>query len=222
MIKLVKVNKYFHKGDEREVHALNNINLNIKSGEFSVITGASGCGKSTLLNTMGCLDDTDSGDIYLDDNLVSGLSEESRTHIRLKKIGFVFQSYNLIPVFNVEENIAFIMKLGGFDKEIIKKRVNELASILEIKDKLKAMPNHLSGGQQQRVAVARAVASKPILVLADEPTANLDSKNSIHLMKLMKSLNEIEGTTIIFASHDDYVVGLSKRRIRMEDGKIIN
>ena len=149
MIKLVKVNKYFHKGDEREVHALNNINLNIKSGEFSVITGASGCGKSTLLNTMGCLDDTDSGDIYLDDNLVSGLSEESRTHIRLKKIGFVFQSYNLIPVFNVEENIAFIMKLGGFDKEIIKKRVNELASILEIKDKLKAMPNHLSGGNNK-------------------------------------------------------------------------
>jgi putative ABC transport system ATP-binding protein len=222
MIKLITVNKYFHKGDEREVHALNNINLNIKSGEFGVITGPSGCGKSTLLNAMGCLDDIDNGDIYLDGNLVSGLSEENRTHVRLKKIGFVFQSYNLIPVFNVEENIAFIMKLRGVSKEIINKRVNELASILEIKDKLKAMPNHLSGGQQQRVAVARAVASKPILVLADEPTANLDSKNSIHLMKLMKNLNEKEGITIIFASHDDYVVELSKRRIRMEDGKIIN
>ena len=106
MIKLITVNKYFHKGDEREVHALNNINLNIKSGEFGVITGPSGCGKSTLLNAMGCLDDIDNGDIYLDGNLVSGLSEENRTHVRLKKIGFVFQSYNLIPVFNVEENIG--------------------------------------------------------------------------------------------------------------------
>jgi putative ABC transport system ATP-binding protein len=136
-------------------------------------------------------------------------------------MGFVFQAYNLVPVLNVEENIGFVMRLRGFKEEEIKARVLEVASMLEIDNKLKSLPNALSGGQQQRVAVARAVASKPKIILADEPTANLDSKNSIALMDMMKELNEKEGISILFASHDDYIMDNVRRVIRLNDGAIV-
>ena len=195
-VRIEHVHKYFHRGTQREVHALDDISLNIENGEFSVITGTSGCGKTTLLNAIGALDTIDSGKIYIQNQEITELSEEQRAALRLHEIGFVFQAYNLVPVLNVAENIGFIMRLRGFNRKTIEKRIHEVAAILEIEDKLDAMPLELSGGQQQRVAVARAVASKPKLLLADEPTANLDSKNSQRLMEMMKNLNEIEKTTI--------------------------
>jgi len=222
MIQLKKVHKYFHRDTDKEVHALDSISLDIEDGEFSVITGTSGCGKTTLLNAIGALDRVDSGEIVIGSEDITTLDEEQRSALRLEKIGFVFQAYNLLPVLSVEENIGFIMRLRGFGEDVIAQRVKEVAGILEIDNRLKAMPLQLSGGQQQRVAVARAVAVKPALVLADEPTANLDSKNSEHLMRMMKSLNEIEKTTIVFASHDDYVVELSRRQIILRDGHVVS
>jgi len=221
MIRLTNVNKYFYKDEPREVHALKDIDLNIQDSEFTLFSGPSGCGKTTLLNAIGALDSIDSGEIYLDDKEIGSLSEEERTTIRLKEIGFVFQAYNLVPVLNVEENIGFIMRLRGFKEDEIKQRVLEVASMLEIDNKLHSLPHALSGGQQQRVAVARAVASKPKIILADEPTANLDSKNSKALMDMMKELNEKEGVSILFASHDDYIMENVRRVIRLNDGAIV-
>ncbi len=221
MIELRNVNKYFYKDENKEIHALNNINLTVKNGEFTLFSGASGCGKSTLLNAIGALDSIDSGEILLDGENITKLSESERTALRLNKMGFVFQAYNLVPVLTVEENIGFIMRLRGFSDSEIKKRVLEVASLLEIKNKLHSLPSTLSGGQQQRVAVARAVAAKPKIILADEPTANLDSKNSQILMDMMQTLNEKEGVTILFASHDELVMQSVNRVIKLEDGVLI-
>ena len=221
MIELQNIQKYFFKDDPREIHALQDINLTLEDGEFSLLSGPSGCGKTTLLNVIGALDTVDSGSILFDGTDITGLSEEKRTTLRLEKMGFVFQAYNLVPVLTVEENIGFIMRLRGFDKNTISKRVHEVAKILEIEDKLSFLPNKLSGGQQQRVAVARAVASKPKIVLADEPTANLDSKNSHKLIDMMRELNEKEGMSIIFASHDDLVRENVRQIIRLNDGKLV-
>ena len=220
MIALKNVEKYFYKGESREVHALKNINLKIEAGEFSVISGPSGCGKTTLLNAIGVLDDISAGEIWLDGKEIAGLSSAKKTDIRLREIGFVFQAYNLVPVLTVAENIGFIMELQGYGREEIDQRVRELAILLQIEEKLSSLPTQLSGGQQQRVAVARAVASKPKIVLADEPTANLDKKNSIILMEMMQELNEKEGVTILFASHDDYVVDNARRKILLDDGAL--
>ena len=221
MIKLQNVNKYFYKDEPREVHALRDINLTIEDGEFSLFSGPSGCGKTTLLNAIGALDSVDSGQIFLDDREITTLGEEERTSLRLKEMGFIFQAYNLVPVLSVEENIGFIMKLQGFSDAQIKKRVLELASILEIDKLLRSLPNSLSGGQQQRVAVARAVAGKPKIILADEPTANLDSMNSKKLMDMMKELNEKEGISILFASHDELIRDSVRRIIKMNDGALV-
>ncbi len=222
MIRLENVNKYFYKGEPREVHALCDINLMIEEGEFSLLSGASGCGKTTLLNAIGALDSIDSGKIYLDEKEISSLDEDERTRLRLNDMGFVFQAYNLVPVLNVEENIGFVMRLRGFSDEEIQQRVVEVATMLEIDNKLKSLPNALSGGQQQRVAVARAVAPKPKIILADEPTANLDSQNSKALMDMMRDLNEKEGVSILFASHDEYVFESVRRVIKLSDGKIVD
>jgi len=221
MIKLINVNKFFYKGEVREVHALHDINLSIEKGEFTVITGPSGCGKTTLLNAIGVLDSINSGEIWLEKKEIASLFSKEKTEIRLNEIGFVFQAYNLVPVLTVEENIGFIMKLQGYTQDKIKTRVQEVASLLQIEEQLDALPNFLSGGQQQRVAVARAVASKPKIILADEPTANLDSKNSTALMEMMHELNKKEGITIVFSSHDDYVIKNARRTILLNDGQII-
>lgn len=221
MIKLTNVEKYFYKGEPREVHALKDINLEIQKGEFSVLSGSSGCGKTTLLNAIGVLDQISSGSIELEGKEIAHLSADEKTKIRLNEIGFVFQAYNLIPVLNVRDNIAFIMRLQGYSEQNIRTRVLELAKLLEIESKLDTLPSLLSGGQQQRVAVARAVASKPKIILADEPTANLDSKNSQSLMAMMKELNEKEDITILFASHDEYVVKNVNRIIKLDDGSLV-
>jgi len=221
MIRVENVEKYFYRGEDREVHALKAIDLTIAKGEYALLTGPSGCGKTTLLNVIGALDSIDSGHIYLEEREIGLLDEEERTAIRLNEMGFVFQAYNLIPVLNVEENIGFIMKLRGFGEDVIRRRVREVAEVLEIESKLKSLPSTLSGGQQQRVAVARAVAAKPKIILADEPTANLDSKNSQALMEMMRSLNKKEGVSIVFASHDAYVMESVDRIIKLNDGAII-
>ncbi|HFU76975.1 MAG TPA: ABC transporter ATP-binding protein [Epsilonproteobacteria bacterium] len=221
MIKLKHVNKYFYQGEPREVHALKSIELEIERGEFSVINGPSGCGKTTLLNAIGVLDEITSGEIWLEEREIAHLSPREKTEIRLTQMGFVFQAYNLVPVLTVAENIGFVMRLQGYPAEEIRQRVHELASILQIEEKLDTLPSLLSGGQQQRVAVARAVASKPKIILADEPTANLDSKNSIKLMEMMKRLNEKEGITILFSSHDAYVVENARRVIMLDDGALV-
>lgn len=222
MIELKHIEKYFYKNDPREIHALQNINLIIEDGEFSLLSGASGCGKTTLLNVIGALDTVDSGSIYFDGEDITKLSDDERTTLRLEKMGFVFQAYNLVPVLTVEENIGFIMRLQGFGSNEISKRVHEVAKLLEIENKLNFLPNKLSGGQQQRVAVARAVASKPKIVLADEPTANLDSKNSHKLIDMMRELNEKEGMSIVFASHDELVRQSVRRIIRLNDGRLVD
>jgi len=221
MISLQNVNKYFYKSQPREIHALKDISLEIQDGEFTLLSGPSGCGKTTLLNAIGALDGVDSGKILLNERDITKLTEEERTALRLNEIGFVFQAYNLVPVLSVEENIGFIMKLRGFKESEIKERVLEVATLLEIDNKLNSLPNDLSGGQQQRVAVARAVASKPKIILADEPTANLDSKNSQKLMQMMSSLNEKEKISIVFASHDEYILKNVRRVILLKDGAVV-
>jgi len=218
---LKHVYKTFYPDSPKEVKALTDINLTFENGEFTTLSGESGSGKTTLLNIMGGLDRATSGQILLDDDEISSYSEEKMAKLRLHEIGFIFQAYNLIHVLTVRENIGFIMKLLKFDEEEVEARVQELASILKIGNILDKLPGEISGGQQQRVAVARAVASRPKLILADEPTANLDSKNSERLMKMLRSLNEKENVTVIFASHDKYVLEQSKRIIVLADGVVI-
>ena len=218
---LKHVYKTFYPDTPKEVKALTDINLTFEKGEFTTLSGESGSGKTTLLNIIGGLDSATSGEIFFEGEEISAYSEEKMAKLRLHDIGFIFQAYNLIHVLSVRENIGFIMKLLKLDEKEIEARTLELASILQIEDILDKLPGEISGGQQQRVAVARAVASRPKLILADEPTANLDSKNSERLMNMLRTLNEKEHVTVIFASHDKYVLELSKRIIVLADGVVI-
>ena len=220
-MKLNHVYKTFYPDSPKEVKALTDINLTFEKGEFTTLSGESGSGKTTLLNIIGGLDSATSGQILFEEEEITAYSEEKMAKLRLHDIGFIFQAYNLIHVLTVRENIGFIMKLLKFDEKEIEERILELASILQIEDLLNKFPGEISGGQQQRVAVARAVASRPKLILADEPTANLDSKNSERLMNMLRTLNEKEHVTVIFASHDKYVLEQSKRIIVLDDGVVI-
>lgn len=203
------------------VHALNGINLTFERGEFTAIVGPSGCGKTTLLNMMGGLDKPTSGEVIIEGTDITRMPAGKLVDFRLNNIGFVFQSYNLIPVLTVEENVEFIMELQHRSKNETHNRVSQLMEAMGLPDKLDVKPKYLSGGQQQRVAVARALASKPKFILADEPTANLDSVSTSALLDLMANLNEKENTTFIFSTHDQRVVDKAKRVITLEDGKVI-
>jgi len=214
------VQKIFNKGKESESIALKEIDLSISQEEFIVISGPSGSGKSTLLNIIGGLDSSTKGSVTLDEIDITTLDENNLALFRRENIGFVFQSYNLLPVLTVKENIEYVMRLLGYSQKECDARVLEVARELEIDDYLNKFPDHLSGGQQQRVAVARAVASKPKLILADEPTANLDSKNADNLMAMMEKLNKDEKVTIIFSSHDPMVIAKARRSIVLKDGLI--
>lgn len=220
-LKIENVDKIFNQGTDIEVSALKGIELVFEQGEFVVLSGPSGSGKTTLLNIIGGLDAPAKGEITIDGINMTKLSETELSDQRRDHIGFVFQSYNLVPVLSARENIEYIMKLQGKTQEECDKRVNEIADKLGIKELLNKLPSHLSGGQQQRVAVARAVAGKPKLILADEPTANLDSNNANELMDMMEKLNADEGITIIFSSHDPMVIAKAKRLITLKDGKVI-
>jgi putative ABC transport system ATP-binding protein len=204
------------------VYALNGVDLAFKQGEFTCIVGPSGSGKTTLLNLLGGLDSPTSGEIMIDNTDISGLSSRKLIDFRMRNIGFVFQSFNLIPVLTAKENVEFIMQLQGVDKENRDDRTIELLKSVGLGDKINSRPNKLSGGQQQRVAVARALASKPKFILADEPTANLDSHSAENLLEIMEKLNKEENITFIFSTHDARVVAKARRVVTLEDGKIVS
>lgn len=211
-----------YKEGENQVIALNNINLTINKGEFTAIVGPSGSGKTTLLNMIGGLDSPDSGNIKVDEIEVTSLSQNELINFRRNYVGFVFQSFNLIPVLTAKENISLVMDLQGIPSEKSNKRAMDLLENVGLIDRANSRPSKLSGGQQQRIAVARALASKPKFILADEPTANLDSKSAENLLDIMERLNREENITFIFSTHDPRVMNKARRIIKLEDGKIIN
>lgn len=202
------------------VYAVNNVHLHIEEGEFTALVGPSGSGKTTLLNLIGGLDKADSGNIYINGVDITKLSTGELIDFRLKNIGFVFQSFNLIPVLTAKENVEFIMLLQGINKSERANRVQQLFKEIGLEDKLNSRPSQLSGGQQQRVAVARALASKPRFVLADEPTANLDSRSAANLLDVMEMLNKEENMTFLFSTHDQRVIQRARRVITLVDGAI--
>ncbi len=203
------------------VHALNKINLVVDQGEFSAVVGPSGCGKTTLLNIIGGLDTPTQGSVKVGGTEIGKLKEKALTEFRLKNIGFVFQSFNLIPVLTAKENVEFIMLLQHMDVKEREHRTLELLEKMGLHDQVNRRPAELSGGQQQRVAVARALASKPKFILADEPTANLDSKSTSDLLDLMAQMNDYEQVTFIFSTHDQRVIDKARRIITLEDGKVV-
>ncbi len=211
--------KYYGKG-ETEVRALDGINLEIETGEFVAITGTSGSGKSTLLHMLGGLDTPTSGTISVGNTELSGLNDEQLTVFRRRRIGFIFQNYNLIPTLNVWENIVFPVAMDGQkpDREFIR----EILQLLGLEQKIYSLPNNLSGGQQQRVAIARALASKPDIILADEPTGNLDSRTSDNVIALLHMTSRKFHQTIIMITHNPEIAQMTDRMIRIEDGRIIS
>ena len=206
--------------DTIPVYAVNNVHLHLERGEFTALVGPSGSGKTTLLNLIGGLDRPDSGEIIINGVDITKLSDNQLIDFRLHNIGFVFQSFNLIPVLTAKENVEMIMHLQRMGRTDRDTRVNQLFDEIQLGDKLNSRPSELSGGQQQRVAVARALASKPQFVLADEPTANLDTKSAFNLLDIMLKLNQEENITFLFSTHDQRVIERARRVITLVDGKI--
>ena len=221
MIQVKNLSKIYKQG-ELEVKAVNNISMKVYDGEFTAVVGPSGSGKTTLLNCIGGLDSCTSGGVTVDGESISSYSSNQIIKFRLNNIGFVFQSYNLIPVLSAKENIEMVMLMLGYKEEERTKRSIELLEKVEMLDMSDIRPNQMSGGQQQRVAVARALASKPKFILADEPTANLDSKSTANLLDIMSRLNREENITFIFSSHDQRVIDRARRVVTLVDGKITN
>ena len=219
LIELSQLCKTYQSG-EQQIKAVDHVDLTIEAGEFCVLAGPSGSGKTTLLNLIGCLDEPTSGTIRLDGEETSSRSVRELADFRLHNIGFIFQAYNLIPVLTAEENAAFALMLLKVPTEQRRQRVRELFATLGLEGLEKRKPSDLSGGQQQRVAVARAMASSPSVILADEPTANLDSATSQHLLEMMHQLNREQGTTFVFSSHDPLVINMADRVIELHDGQL--
>ncbi len=219
MIEIRDVYKVYKTG-ETEVQALGGVNLRIEKGEFLSLAGPSGSGKTTLLNLLGCVDSVDQGSILIDGKEVSALSREEKTLFRRDKLGFIFQSYNLLPVLSALENVAFSLELLGIPPKEVKERSHEALGEVGLGGMENRRPSQLSGGQQQRVAIARALVKKPLIVLADEPTANLDSETGEGVLKLMKEMNRRHGTTFVFSTHDRMVMDYASRLIRIQDGRI--
>jgi len=219
MIKIENLVKVF-RTEEIETYALNGVNFEVKKGEFVAIMGPSGCGKSTLLSIIGLLDNPTKGSYFFKDTQVAGLKEKNRTNLRKGRIGFIFQSFNLIDELNVFDNVElplFYLKMKVSER---RRRVEEVLQRMNIGHRIKHFPQQLSGGQQQRVAISRAVVANPTLILADEPTGNLDSKNGIEVMNLLSELNQ-EGTTIIMATHSERDAAYAHRTINLLDGEVI-
>ena len=217
VLRTENLKKYYGTGSN-QVRALDVVNLEVERGEFLAIVGTSGSGKSTLLHMLGGLDYPTEGSVYVDDKDISRLKEDVLCVFRRRKIGFVFQSYNLVPVLNVYENIVLPIELDG--NTVDKTYVNQVVEVLGLADRLQSLPSQLSGGQQQRVAIARALATKPAILLADEPTGNLDSKTSQDVLGLLKVTGEKFGQTIVMITHNEEIAQLADRIIRIEDGKI--
>lgn len=219
MIRVENLSKSF-RTEEVETVALDKVSFEVKDGEFVAIMGPSGCGKSTLLNILGLLDNPTGGKYWLGDREVENLKEKERTDVRKGEIGFVFQSFNLIDELSVEENIELPLTYLGVSRTERKKRVQEIMKRMAISHRAKHFPHQLSGGQQQRVAIARAVVFNPKMILADEPTGNLDSKNGTEVMRLLTELNQ-EGTTIVMVTHNEHDARMAHRIIRLFDGHIV-
>lgn len=219
MIRVENLSKSFRTEDVETV-ALDKVSFEVKDGEFVAIMGPSGCGKSTLLNILGLLDNPTGGKYWLGDREVENLKEKERTDVRKGEIGFVFQSFNLIDELSVEENIELPLTYLGVSRAERKKRVQEIMKRMAISHRAKHFPHQLSGGQQQRVAIARAVVFNPKMILADEPTGNLDSKNGAEVMRLLTELNQ-EGTTIVMVTHNEHDARMAHRIIRLFDGHIV-
>lgn len=215
-----QLNKVYQQ-ERVPVVALSDVSLQIEAGEFVSLAGPSGCGKTTLLNMIGGLDQPDSGQVIVGGEVLGALSAGELADLRLRRIGFVFQAYNLIPVLSARENVEFVMQLQGVGHADRKQRAEDMLAQVGLSEQMERRPAELSGGQQQRVAVARAMVSNPAIVLADEPTANLDSSASESLLDLMKSLNERQQTTFIVATHDPQVIAFTDRKVSLLDGKII-
>lgn len=213
------ISKIYNK-ENIPVYAINNVHLHINQGEFTALVGPSGSGKTTLLNLIGGLDRPDEGRIEINGIDITAMSPNKLIDFRLQNIGFVFQSFNLIPVLTAKENVEFIMQLQGIDKTAREERINTLFKQIGLEDKMDSRPSQLSGGQQQRVAVARALASKPQFVLADEPTANLDTASASNLLDIMALLNREENITFLFSTHDARVIERARRVITLVDGRI--
>ena len=220
MIRTENLTRIF-RTEEIETIALNGVNINVKDGEFVAIMGPSGCGKSTLLNILGLLDTPTEGKYWLGDEEVGHLKERERTAYRKGRIGFVFQNFNLIDELTVEENIDLQLKYLGIGKAERKERVLDILRKVKLSHRAKHYPHQLSGGQQQRVAIARAVVGKPSIILADEPTGNLDSKNGMEVMQLLSELNE-EGTTIMMVTHSKHDATYASRIINLFDGQVVD
>lgn len=220
MIRTENLTRIF-RTEEIETIALNGVNINVKDGEFVAIMGPSGCGKSTLLNILGLLDTPTEGKYWLGDEEVGHLKERERTAYRKGRIGFVFQNFNLIDELTVEENIDLQLKYLGIGKAERKERVLDILRKVKLSHRAKHYPHQLSGGQQQRVAIARAVVGKPSIILADEPTGNLDSKNGVEVMQLLSELND-EGTTIVMVTHSKHDATYASRIINLFDGQVVD
>ena len=220
LMELNKVKKSYQQG-KIEVPALRGIDLTVEQGEFTIIFGPSGCGKTTLLNMLGCLDTPTEGEICLNGRKISDLSKKDLAMIRRYNIGFIFQNYNLIPVLTAYENVEFALRLiEDSSEKQIKEKVLKMLEEVGLKGLETRRPNELSGGEQQRVAIARALVKEPKIVLADEPTANLDSKTGIEVIKIMVKMNQELGTTSIFSTHDPQIMKYAKRLINLKDGMI--
>ncbi|MFC1517486.1 ABC transporter ATP-binding protein [Candidatus Margulisiibacteriota bacterium] len=221
-IKIKGLKKIYQQSKTVQVEALKSVDLDVDKGDFIVISGPSGSGKTTFLNMIGGLDACTSGEVLFEDTDITKLKEKPLTEVRLHKMGFIFQAYNLIPVLTAMENIEYPMMLQGVPVAERQEKVKKLAEHLGIGELLNKRPNEMSGGQQQRVAVARSIVSEPMLVLADEPTANLDSKTGARLIDLMKEMNHEKKITFIFSTHDQMVMSKAERRIVLQDGQIIS
>ena len=222
VIRTDNLQKYYNPGEPLEVRALDGVTLEIERGEFTAIVGPSGSGKTTLLNIIGGLDHQTGGSAHIGDTEITAMNDNQLIDFRLNNIGFVFQAYNLIPVLTAKENVEFIMLLQKRSKEERNTRTEELLKEVGLEDKMNNRPSEMRGGQQQRVAVARALASKPQFVLADEPTANLDSQSTADLLDIMAELNHKEDVTFLFSTHDQRVIDRARRIITLEDGKVIS
>ncbi len=219
-VRCIDLCKTYRQGDE-DIKALDHLSIEIENGGFVCLSSPSGGGKTTLLNSIGGLDKPDSGEVWIDERRIDNLSKGELAELRLRKIGFVFQAYNLIPVLTARENVEFVMQVQGRAAAERRERAAEVLAEVGLAGMEDRLPSQMSGGQQQRVAVARAVVSRPTLILADEPTANLDSKTSDDLMDLFAELNANHNTTFVIATHDQRVMAYAKRIIRMLDGRIV-
>lgn len=220
VVKTVNIEKTYRLGEVR-VHALRGVNIDVSRGEFLAIMGPSGSGKTTLLNIIGALDKPTKGKVYVEDEDITVFREKDLTNLRRHKIGFVFQFYNLIPVLTAFENVELPMLIAGVPKKERETRAKELLRMVGLEDRAEHRPDELSGGEQQRVAIARALANRPSIILADEPTGDLDSKTGLEVMKIFKNLAKREGVTVIVVTHDPVVTRMADRVLQMRDGIIV-